>query len=141
MAEAIAHMFDDRYEAFRKRMEGVEPGRGLAACIDHYLSLRHRDRPDRGCPLPSLSGDLARMPMPARKEFEAGTRRLTDMIADILRAMKCPHPDTLAASVLFEMVGAMAIARAVSNNEQSEQILKSTRDSVKARIGLVCGND
>jgi hypothetical protein len=34
-------------------------------------------------------------------------------------------------------VGAMAIARVVSNNERSEQILKVTRDSIKARIGLV----
>jgi TetR/AcrR family transcriptional repressor of nem operon len=73
----------------------------------------------------------------ARKRFEAGTRRLTDSIADVLGAMKHPHPDALAASVLSEMVGAMAIARVVSNNERSEQILKVTRDSIKARIGLV----
>jgi TetR/AcrR family transcriptional regulator, transcriptional repressor for nem operon len=77
------------------------------------------------------------MPMAARKRFEAGTRRLTDSIADVLRAMKHPHPEALAASVLSEMVGAMAIARAVSNNEQSEHILKAARDNIKARIGLV----
>jgi hypothetical protein len=29
------------------------------------------------------------------------------------------------------------LARAVSNNERSEQILEATRDSIKARIGLV----
>jgi TetR/AcrR family transcriptional repressor of nem operon len=137
VAEAISHMFDDRYEAFRKCMEGVEPAQGLAAYVNRYLTVRHRDRPHRGCPLPSLAGDLARMPTAARKRFEAGTRRLTDSIADALRAMKRPHPEALAASVLSEMVGAMAIARAVSNNEQSEQILKATRDSIKARIGLV----
>ena len=77
------------------------------------------------------------MPTAARKRFEDGTRRLTDSIADALRAMKRPHPDALAASVLSEMVGAMAIARAVSNNERSEQILEATRDSIKARIGLI----
>jgi len=46
-------------------------------------------------------------------------------------------PDALAASVLSEVVGAMAIARAVSNNGWSEHILKAARDSIKARIGLV----
>lgn len=137
VAEAISHMFDDRYEAFRKCMDGVEPAQGLAAYVDRYLTVRHRDRPHKGCPLPSLSGDLARMLAAPRKRFEAGTRRLTDSIADVLRAMKHPHPDALAASVLSEMVGAMAIARVVSNNERSEQILKATRDSIKARIGLV----
>ena len=73
----------------------------------------------------------------ARKRFEAGTRRLTDSIADVLGAMKHPHPDALAASVVPEMMGTMAIARVVSNNERSEQILKATRDSIEARIGLV----
>ncbi len=136
VAEAISHMFDDRYEVFRKCMEGVEPAQGLAAYIDGYLSVRHRNRLHSGCPLPSLSGDLARLPAAARKRFEVGTRRITNSIADVLRVMKHRHPDALAASVLSEMVGAMAIARAVSSNELSEQILKSARDSIKARIGL-----
>ena len=136
VAEAISHMFDERYEAFLKHMEGVEPARGLAAFVDRYLTVRLRNRPNEGCPLPSLSGDLARMPAAARKRFEAGTRRLTDSIADKLRAIKRPHPDALAASVLSEMVGAMAIARAISDSARSEQILKDTRDSVKARMGL-----
>ena len=137
VAEAISYMFDDRYAVFRKGMEDVEPAQGLAAYVDRYLTVRHRDQPEKGCPLPSLSGDLARMPTAARKRFEDGTRRLTDSIADALRAMKRPHPDALAASVLAEMVGAMAIARAVSNNGWSEHILKAARDSIKARIGLV----
>lgn len=136
VAKAISHMFDERYETLRKCMEGVEPGQGLQAFIDRYLTVRHRNRPQKGCPLPSLSGDLARMPAAARKRFEAGTRRLADSIADVLKVMKHPHPEVLAASVLSEMVGAMAIARAVSNNELSEQILKAARDSIKARIGL-----
>lgn len=137
VAEAISYIFDDRYAVFQKSMEGVEPAQGLAAYVDRYLTVRHRDQPQKGCPLPSLSADLARMPTAARKRFEDGTRRLTDSIADALRAMKRPHPDALAASVLSEMVGAMAIARAVSNNERSEQILEATRDSIKARIGLI----
>src|SRR5690242_19063328 len=136
VAEAIAHMFDDRYEIFRKCMEGVEPAQGLAAYIDGYLSVRHRNRLHRGCPLPSLSGDLARLPAAARKRFEAGTRRITDAMADVLRMMKHRRPDALATSVLSEMVGAMAIARAVSSSELSEQILKAARDSIKSRIGV-----
>lgn len=137
VAEAISYMFDDRYAVFQKSMEDVAPARGLAAYVDRYLTLRHRDQPEKGCPLPSLSGDLARMPMAARKRFEEGTRRLTDSIADTLRAMKRPHPQALAASMLSEMVGAMALARALSNNERSEEILDATRDSIKARLGLI----
>lgn len=136
VAEAISYMFDDRYAAFRGTMEDVEPAQGLAAYVDRYLTVRHRDQPQNGCPLPCLTGDLARMPTEARKRFDDGTRRLTESIADALRAMKRPHPEALAASVLSEMVGAMAIARAVSNDERSKQILVATRECIKARIGL-----
>jgi len=137
IAEAISQMFDESYEVFRKRMEDVAPAAGLLAYIDGYLSTRHREARQTGCPIPSLSGDLARMPAAARRRFEAGTRRLTDSIADILRTLKRRDPETLAASVLAEMVGALAISRAVSSSELSEQILKSARDSIKVRLGLV----
>jgi TetR/AcrR family transcriptional repressor of nem operon len=50
--------------------------------------------------------------------------------------MKLPQPDSLAASVLAELVGAVAIARTVSNEETSERILEAARTNIKARIGL-----
>jgi hypothetical protein len=50
--------------------------------------------------------------------------------------MKQPQPDSLAASVLSELVGAVAIARTVSNEEVSERILDAARTNIKARIGL-----
>ena len=137
VAEAISHMFDDRYEVFQKYLEGHGLAEGLAIYIDRYLGTRHRDRRHSGCPLPALAGDLAKMPVAARKRFEAGTRRLTDSIADVLSALKRPKPHALAVSVLCEMVGAISLARAIPNRELSEQFLKGARDSVKARIGLV----
>jgi len=136
VAEAIAHMFDDRLAVFQKCMAGVEPAEGLARYVDVYLSARHRDRRDKGCPVVALSGDIARMPAAARKRFEAGVQRLTDMLADVLKVLHKPQPEMLAASVLAEMVGAVAIARAVSDADYSGRILDTARASVKGRIGL-----
>lgn len=136
VAEAISHMFDDRHAALRKCLEGVEPAEGLVKYIDLYLSPRHRDRRDKGCPVVALAGDLARMPAAARKRFEAGVQGLTNSIADVLKVLKRPQPEVLAASVLAEMVGAMAIARAMSNGEHSVRILEAARVSVKGRVGL-----
>jgi TetR/AcrR family transcriptional repressor of nem operon len=136
VAEAISHMFEDRLEAFRKCMAGLEPAEGLASYIDLYLSTRHRDRRDRGCPVASLASDIARMPLAARKRFELGIQRLTDALADVLAALEKPQPEILAASVVAEMVGAMTIARAVSNADLSERILDTARRNVKERVGL-----
>ncbi len=134
--EAISHIFNERNEALRNVLEDAGPSEGLSAYIDMYLSTLHRNRRDKGCPMAALIGDLARMPVAVRKRFDADIQVQTDLIAGALKEMKQPQPDALAASVLAEMVGAIAIARAVSNEETSERILDATRTNIKARIGL-----
>ncbi|OIR15449.1 HTH-type transcriptional regulator BetI [mine drainage metagenome] len=134
--EAISHIFNERNEALRNALEDAGPSEGLSAYIDMYLSTLHRNRRDKGCPMAALIGDLARMPVAVRKRFDADIQVQTDLIAGALKEMKQPQPDALAASVLAEMVGAIAIARAVSDDETSERILDAARTNIKARIGL-----
>jgi TetR/AcrR family transcriptional repressor of nem operon len=136
VSEAIAYIFNERYEALRKILEKDGPAEGLSAFIDMYLSTLHRNRRDKGCPLAALTGDLARMPAAVRKRFDADLQGQTDLIAAALKAMKHPQPESLASTVLAELVGAVAIARTVSNEEATERILEAARTNIKARIGL-----
>ena len=136
IAQAISHMFDERAQVFQGCMKCVEPAQALRSFVDVYLSAQHRDRRERGCPLPALSGDLARMPAVARKRFEAGVRRMTDSIADLLKRIGQPAPDELAASIVSEMVGAIVLARAVPSAELSARILEGARDQIKRRANL-----
>jgi TetR/AcrR family transcriptional repressor of nem operon len=134
--EAISHIFNERNEALKKILEDEGPAEGLSGYIDMYLSTPHRNRRDKGCPMAALIGDLARMPIAVRKRFDADIQGQADLIAGALTAMKQPQPDALAASVLAEMIGALAIARAVSDDETSNRIIEAARTNVKARIGL-----
>lgn len=136
VAEAITHIFDERYEVFQNFLNDADPAEGLARYIDYYLSTRHRDQRDRGCPVVALNSDLARMPAVAKKRFEAGMQRMTESLADIMKKLDKPQPHALATSILSEMVGAMAVARSVSNTDLSEQILVTARASIKERVGL-----
>jgi len=136
VAEAISAMFDERYRGFRSCVEGKEPARGLAMFVDRYLSTTHRDGIQSGCPLPSLSSDVARLPLAARRRFAAGAERLTQGIANVLRELGKADPRDLAASMLAEMVGALALSRAVADPDLSGQILTSSREAIRRRIGL-----
>ena len=136
VAEAIGHMFGGPYANFAALTEGKPPAEALAAYVDFYLSPRHRDARDRGCPLPALSGDLARMPASARARFGEGAERLRASIAGLLDAMGRDDPDTLAASAIAEMVGAIALARATDDPARSDEILAATRSAVRKRLGL-----
>lgn len=136
VAEAIGQMFDERYETFTRCIEGRGPARGLEKYVDLYLSARHRDDLAQGCPIPILSGDVARLPAAAKARFQAGFDRLVEATAGVLADFGQPHPKATASSALAEMVGALALSRAVTDTEASDQLLKVSRDAVKRRMGL-----
>jgi TetR/AcrR family transcriptional regulator, transcriptional repressor for nem operon len=137
VAQAISRMFEDSKSMFLLSTEGREPAEGLTRFLDYYLSARHRDEATRGCPLPRLSGELARLPLPARERFAAGAARLTGQIAGLLEKLGIKEPELTATAVVSEAVGALAMARAVPDQERSDQILEASRTSIKARLGLV----
>jgi len=136
VAEAVSQMFDDSRAMFETRTEGRAPADGLASYIDFYLSEQHRDQTERGCPLPRLSNELARLPGPARDRFAAGAAGLTSRIAQLLEKLGTPDAEQAAASMVSEMVGALALARAVPDREQSGRILEASRDGLKRRLGV-----
>ncbi|MBN8816376.1 MAG: TetR/AcrR family transcriptional regulator [Sphingomonas sp.] len=135
VAEAVATMFDDA----RARLAATtddEPRRALRAYIDFYLSAAHRDNRERGCPLPALSGDLARADPAARERFGAGVKGLSDRLAQLLRAIGSAAPDAEASAMLAQMVGAVALSRAVADSAQSDAILADARADLVARYNL-----
>lgn len=136
VAEAIRQMFGGPYGNFAALTDGKPPAEALSAYVDFYLSARHRDARDRGCPLPALSGDVARMPAAARARFGEGAERLRKAIAGLLEAMGRDDGETLAASAIAEMVGAIALARATDDPVRSDAILAATRSTLRNRLGL-----
>jgi len=133
---AIAQMFDDAARRYEKSTKDLDPAAALDSYLDFYLSAAHRDAPERGCPLPSLSGDLARMPAAARKRFAEGAEGITNRIATLLHALGRPSPERLAASTVAELVGAVALARATSDRGRSDAILSASRVALRERLGL-----
>jgi TetR/AcrR family transcriptional repressor of nem operon len=134
VAQAIGQMFEESRQRFLVNADDPDPAVTLGKYIDMYVSSRHRDTPERGCPLPALSGDLARMPARSRKRFTAGLEGLTSAIAKRVAELGKPHPEHLAASMVAEMVGAVALARAIEDPAASERILKTSREALKARL-------
>jgi TetR/AcrR family transcriptional repressor of nem operon len=133
VAQAVTHMFADAGRKWDRATAGLEREQALEKFIDRYLSAAHRDDASRGCPLTSVAMDVTRQAAEARAAFDAGVARLIER----LRGWLPPDaPPGLAASLMTEMVGAMALARAVGSKALSEQILAGARQAVRARAGL-----
>ncbi|NYI23649.1 TetR/AcrR family transcriptional repressor of nem operon [Sphingobium francense] len=136
VAHAIDRMFNDS-KALLHQYLGEEPDMaGLAALIDFYLSEQAMLRTEQACPLPALSGEAIRLPSPARERFEAGMDSFRDGIRRALEAGGLREAEGLASSVLAEMVGTMAMARAVSDKARALAILDASRRNLRDRLGL-----
>ncbi len=138
VAEAIETMFRDartRSDAIEEA--GDDPRTALRTYVDFYLSQAHRDGRDRGCPLPALSGDFARTEDPEqRARFGAGVEALTGRLAKALGGLGVADPHAEASAMLAQMVGAVALSRAVADPAQSDAILADARAELVARYKL-----
>lgn len=91
--------------------------------IDHYLSAEHRDEPGEGCPLPTLAAELGLRGQPSATS-DAMVARMTALLAGC-RLTAAPGDQGIVA--LAAMVGALTLARAVSDRAESDRILATVR--------------
>ena len=138
IAAAIDATFDQTWEKFTKRNEGLSAAEALAHHIDVYLSTLHQEGMGEGCPLPAIAADVARLGPLARARFGAGMKRLHEGIEALFRALG-HDPEAareMAISLFCELAGALALARAVDDPEQAKEIRTKSRAALRRRFGL-----
>ncbi|MGA2710497.1 MAG: TetR/AcrR family transcriptional regulator [Steroidobacteraceae bacterium] len=136
LTEALEGVFKESRRKFQRVTEGLPPREALARYIDFYVSPTHRDDLSRECPVVALNSDLPRQSRKFRATFDAGMQSLVRCLKDWTEAAGISDSEALAASVLSAMAGAVAVSRTVSDKRLSDELLKSTRESIKARLGL-----
>ena len=72
----------------------------------------------------------------ARTRYGQGVAALTAKLEGQLIALGHDGAAAIASSVVAELVGALSLARAVCEPEQSDHILQTSRRAVKQRLGL-----
>jgi TetR/AcrR family transcriptional repressor of nem operon len=136
IGEAVAHMFEERYAAFLEHLDQDNPAQTLAQFIDRYLSMRHRDAPERGCPIPVLAGELWRMPEIAQQRFMSSVARLSGAVQGLIERIGLSDAKALASSSVAEMIGALSLSRMNIDRIEAEALLETSRCSVRAKLGL-----
>jgi TetR/AcrR family transcriptional repressor of nem operon len=137
VAQAIGEMFESRYAAFLQSVEAADPAAGLSGFIDGYLSMRHRNAFEQGCPLPLLGAEISRLSAAAQAAFDEGLARLNNAVSVLLKEIGVKNANAAASSAMAEMVGAITLARTIRDDKQAESVLRSSRKILKERLGLV----
>jgi len=134
VTHAIGRMFEDSNFCRNRPLDNDDPAAGLAAFIDGYLSEKAWAHPEHACPIPSLVSEAPHMPNAARARFAQGITNVRTALAVTLKKLGHKEAKTLAGSLLAEIVGAMAIARALPDEADAAALLAKTRQDLKARL-------
>ncbi|MEQ9546688.1 MAG: TetR/AcrR family transcriptional regulator [Marinobacter sp.] len=89
--------------------------------LQRYLSRSHLAHPELGCPLPSLSSEVARANASVKATYE---RHLEELVANLSNALPTPDPDR-AWAILAMAVGGITLARTQNNPALQEQVLNA----------------
>lgn len=104
------------YDAFDPADE-ADAARPLAG----YLGLQHVRHPEQGCPLPSLTPEIARADESVRAAYQSG---LLDIHAKLTRFVATSDD---AWTLMAQNVGAVMLARALPDEELRRTLLSALR--------------
>ncbi len=95
--------------------------KGRKAYADRYLSLWHRDNPGDGCTMAALAQEVARSTPELKAAFGKG-------FEEILSAQGGDRKEAILQTAA--LLGGVVLARAVQDEQLSEEILKSVRQNL-----------
>lgn len=108
-----------RVEEFPIRIGSVE------ALVRDYLSAEHRDDPGEGCPSAALLSEISRQDAATRDAYANGAQALVAAVARHLDRGDETEARERAIGIYALIVSSLQLARAVTDPEQSDQILAS----------------
>src|SRR5690606_10308712 len=123
LVEAVAYAMDRSIAKWRKTKEGTSAEAGLAAIVDAYLTLAHRDDPGSGCAIAALGAEIAREGASARQMFAAKLAEMVDVLAELGGDADGAAARREAMATLALMTGALVLARAAGGGAFSADIL------------------
>ena len=125
-AEAIAAAFRKRSNSLRATDTNQDDAEWLKNLIYGYLSRPHRDMVAEGCPLPSITPDVMRGSEQVREKYEKSVRQFAASIIAHLEPGESPEKER-ALAIIAQCIGGLMMARAVNDEELSNQLLRASR--------------
>ena len=112
-----------------------ERGReGLKLIVSQYLSQEHVANVPGGCTFVALGSDMAKGTAPAKREYEARIQALVQLFADGLGSGPEARRRAKAQRIVSTMIGAMTLARAMSDATAVQELVSQVRKDVLRQL-------
>ncbi|MGA8086735.1 MAG: TetR/AcrR family transcriptional regulator [Terracidiphilus sp.] len=128
-------LLESLHEAFREIGDTLtaaakksHPEIAWKAIVKTYLSTEYCDHAERGCPLPVLAPELARVDKSMRGQILSELVNYKDRMLRFMPGRRAADKERAFFAIFSTMVGAVEIARMLPDRVAQEKVLKSTRE-------------
>ena len=132
--DLVAEGINSAFGGWKRRVEATKssgPPMSYEKLIDEYLNEAHRDNPGTGCAFSALAPEIARSDKRTRALTSEQVRNDLQLIVGLLPGEDKRAARSRAILTFSALVGAMALARAVSDEALSREILKTAKELLK----------
>ena len=132
--ELVAEAVSAAFGIWQRQKEAAESGGqplSIEALIDNYLSDAHRKNPGSGCAFSALAPEIARSDKRTRALSSEQVRNDLELIVGLLPGKDKRAARSRAILTFSALVGAMSLARAVSDESLSREIQNTVAELLK----------
>lgn len=115
--------------------EDAPEGRKLQTFIERYLSEDHRDRPEIGCVVAALGGEVGRADAKQRRAFTEGIDVALERVAAYLPSGTPAERRAKATLLMSAMAGVLMASRALADRDRSNALLADARHFYSKSFG------
>jgi TetR/AcrR family transcriptional regulator, transcriptional repressor for nem operon len=126
--ESLRESFRDIADKLVRVAEQSRSEAPWKAIVKSYLSLEYCDHAERGCPLPALAPELARVDETMRSHVLAELVNYRDRMLPFMPGRRTADKERAFFVIFSMMIGAVEIARMMPHRAAQEKVLASTRE-------------
>jgi len=126
--ESLSEAFRDIGDTLVRAAAQSPPEAAWKAIVKTYLSMEFCDHPERGCPLPALAPEMARVDQKMRRRILPQLVNYRDRMLPYMPGRQTADKERAFFAIFSTMAGAIEIARMLPEPAMREKVLASARD-------------
>ena len=127
VADALAQAFSDSEKVYSS-LQNVPREDRWKELVRLYLSPKHCDHPDTGCPVAALAPEIARAKLGVRKRISGLMKERTERWMEFMPGRTAAERERNFFVIFSAMAGAVSIARILTEPADRQKVLACVRD-------------
>lgn len=129
--EVLATAFDKQIQT---TSEALKNGLTIKDAIREYLSPKHRDTSEKGCPAAALMAEITRHSKLTRNVFTERVNKMLHLFSEQLKETDPAKKRRKSIAIYAQLIGSLQLSRVVADKEESDLILES---GIEAALNIV----